>query len=139
MTRSAVVFSIVFGGLLLLAIVLPDIRPTVFADDSSLDEAIAASIEQDRVLIVDVTASWCEPCQQMDRTTWRDGDLTAWIETNAIAMQIDTDEQPGLARDLGIRGLPTIIVYVDGVERGRLMGYYDGDQLLAWLQATATG
>ncbi len=139
MTRSAVVFSMVFGGLLLLAIVLPDFRPTVFADDSSLDEAIAASIEQDRVLIVDVTASWCEPCERMDRTTWRDGDLTAWIETNAIAMQIDTDEQPGLARDLGIRGLPTIIVYVDGVERGRVMGYYDGDELLAWLQATTPG
>ena len=139
MTRAAIVFSIVFGGLLLLAIVLPDVRPTIFAQESSLDEAIAASIEQNRVLIVDVKASWCGPCKQMDRTTWRDGDLTAWIETNAIAMQIDTDEQPDLARDLGIRGLPTIIVYVDGAERGRVIGYHDGDELLAWLQATAPG
>ena len=107
-------------------------KPQVFTE-LSLAEAKAKAVEQDKFLLVDATADWCQPCQVMERTTWVDPEVISWIKLNAIAIQVDVDRQRAEAKELNIQAMPTIIVYKDGSELDRVVGYHDAVELLAWL------
>jgi thioredoxin 1 len=90
-----------------------------------------------KLLLVDATATWCGPCQMMERDTWPDAALTSWVQDNAVAVQLDVDQDAQSAKDLGITGMPTVILLKDGKELGRLVGYAKPDALLSWLQSKA--
>ena len=96
-------------------------------------EALAQAQSQHRLLLVDATASWCGPCQKMERTTWSDPRVAEWLGAHAIAVQVDVDREAALAQTLGIKAMPTLIVFQDGHELDRSVGYLDADALLAWL------
>jgi thioredoxin 1 len=106
-------------------------QPPVFKD-VSLSEAKRTA--GDRLLLVDATADWCPPCKMMDRTTWVDDRVVEWLNTHAVAIQVDVDEEPDTARELGIRAMPTMIVFRNGREVDRTVGYRDPDQMLEWLK-----
>ncbi len=107
-------------------------NPHVFSE-LSLAEAQAEAIEQDKILLVDATADWCQPCKLMERTTWVDPEVIAWIKLNAIAIQVDVDKQEAEARELRIQAMPTVILFKDGSELNRALGYSDAPKLLDWL------
>jgi thiol-disulfide isomerase/thioredoxin len=113
-------------------------RPPVFSSSRYAD-AVTASKTSDRLLVVDATASWCQPCQVMDRTTWLDARVVEWLEQNAVAVQIDVDEEEELARALGVRAMPTVIALRRGVEVDRVIGLKNPPDLLAWLQGVSRG
>src|SRR5690606_6793071 len=92
-----------------------------------------------KLLLVDATADWCPPCKEMDRTTWVDERVEKWLGQRAIAIQVDVDAEPETARELRIRAMPTVIVFKDGAEFDRVVGYRSADQLLAWLEGVAAG
>ncbi len=107
-------------------------KPHVFSE-LSVAEAKAKAVEQEKFLLIDVTADWCQPCKAMERTTWVDPDVISWIKLNAIAIQVDVDKQQEEAKELNIQAMPTIIVFKGGRELDRVVGYQDATDLLAWL------
>lgn len=112
--------------------------PPIFGE---LDFAAARdrSAAEGKILIVDATARWCGPCQVMDRTTWIDPSVFAWVREHALAIQIDVDAQKDLARELRIEAMPTIIAFVDGLEFDRVAGARRPKELLAWLDGVVHG
>ena len=90
-------------------------------------------------LIVDATAEWCGPCKQLDRITWRDGEVVRWIEDHGLAVQVDVDAESELAKRLEIRAMPTIVAFKNGEEKDRIVGYRDPKGLLEWLGGLARG
>jgi thioredoxin 1 len=133
------VFVALLGSLMMLAGPAAQAadKPPVFSDMSLQQAREKAGGE--KLVLVDATAEWCPPCQLMDRTTWVDERLVNWLEANAIAIQLDVDEQRELARELGIRAMPTMIVYRDGEEVDRIVGYRDADAMLEWLEGIKKG
>ncbi len=82
-------------------------------------------------VLVDFYADWCGPCKIMaplldDLARSRTGEL--------IVAKLDTDANPGTAQGFGIRGIPTLILFRDGHEAGRLTGAVPQDQLVALLE-----
>ncbi|MGZ3417163.1 MAG: thioredoxin family protein [Polyangiales bacterium] len=112
--------------------------PSIFAP-LDFDRALELTTREEKLLVVDFTASWCGPCQIMDRTTWRDSDVGAEISSHGLAIQIDVDEAEALAERLAIRSMPTVIAFRDGRELDRLSGRKSAPELIAWLRALGRG
>ena len=61
------------------------------------------------------TASWCGPCKALKT-------VLDQVETDVPIEVVDIDEQPDLATEFGIRGVPTLVMMEDNVATKRLVG-----------------
>lgn len=105
----------------------------------SLDNAKTAAATEKRLLVIDFTAAWCVPCKRMDATTWRSPGVLAWFDKNAVAIQIDIDEHPKIAREFSVTSVPLVVVYQGTSEFDRKGGYQDAKNLLAWMEGIGHG
>ena len=92
-----------------------------------LDERVRSSTVP---VLVDFTADWCPPCQAI-------APVLDAIETERAdsldVVRIDVDAQPGTADEHAVRTLPTLALFVDGVERTRVVGAHPKRHLDEWL------
>jgi thioredoxin 1 len=84
--------------------------------EATFDELIAGSPVP---VLVDVTAEWCPPCKAMEPVL---ADLALERTGHLVVASIDADDHPEVSRRLGVLGLPTMVLFVDGVEQLRLVG-----------------
>lgn len=96
----------------------------------SLDTALSTS--NDRPVLVDFWAPWCGPCKAQGPILEQ---LAAAEGERAVIAKLDTDEFPEAAAKHGIRALPTLLVFRNGVERARLVGLQSAASLSAALAA----
>lgn len=103
--------------------------------DLSYADARSKANEEGKLFVVKATAVWCGPCKLMEKTTWVDENVVAFVNDNVIAYSLDVDKEPAIKQQLGIRAMPTIVVFEDGEEKARVIGYQDAENMLAWLQS----
>jgi thioredoxin-like negative regulator of GroEL len=99
--------------------------------------ALRESRATGKPMLLDFTAEWCGPCQDMRRTTWSDP-AVAQALAGYIPVQINLDTHADLATQFGVSAIPHLtIVGSDGsvvaAEEGELLP----EQFRAWL-ATVT-
>jgi thioredoxin 2 len=82
---------------------------------------------------VDFHADWCGPCHMMAPTL---DDFAKRHAGEALVLKLDTDAEPAIAGRYGIRGIPTVIVFDRGRERGRHVGVADLATLAALVGVT---
>ena len=70
-------------------------------------------------VLVDFYADWCGPCKMMAPLV---DQLAARVTGTALVAKLDTDRAQAIAGSLGIRGIPTIIVFREGREVARQSG-----------------
>lgn len=73
-------------------------------------------------VLVDFYADWCGPCHMMAPTL---DDFARRHVGAALVLKLDTDVNPAIAGRYAIRGIPTLIVFDRGRERGRQVGVAD--------------
>ena len=77
--------------------------------------------------IIRFTASWCGPCKSL-ATNLENANLTLPIEV------VDIDVHDALAREYGIRGVPTLVMLDENIEVKRLVGAKTVNELQEWAQ-----
>jgi putative thioredoxin len=86
--------------------------------DEDFQAAVVERSSQVPVL-VDYWADWCGPCQMQMPVLKK---LIDEHDGQVLLAKVNTDEQRGLARDHGIRSLPTMRLYKDGAVVEEILG-----------------
>ncbi|KAF1741603.1 hypothetical protein MXB_4981 [Myxobolus squamalis] len=71
------------------------------------------------VLVIDCHADWCLLCRGMDFFMERVSADCSWMK----AIKINFTRNPIFSYFFGIHGYPTLLVFVDGVEKERVSGF----------------
>jgi len=82
----------------------------------TLDEAKAAG----QPVFVDFFAEWCGPCQMAAPIVDK---LAGDFAEKAVVAKLDVDGNNDIAAQFGVMSIPTAIVFKDGEEVDRLIGF----------------
>jgi thioredoxin 1 len=86
-------------------------------DESTFDSEV---LNAEKPVLVDFWAAWCGPCRLVSPVVESFGEKHG--ERIAVA-KVNTDENQQLAMRYSIFSIPTLIVFQNGREAARLVGY----------------
>jgi thioredoxin len=77
--------------------------------------------------IVDFWAPWCGPCRMIAPVI----EQLASEREDIRFGKLNVDENPRTSQDFGVHGIPLLVFFKDGVERGRVVGAVPKGQIEA--------
>jgi len=98
--------------------------------DASFENDVLKSAEP---VVVDFWAEWCGPCRMIAPSL--DQIATEMAGKVKIA-KINIDENPNIASKLGIRSIPTLMVFKGGKHAATKVGAAAKGDLQKWIQAS---
>jgi thioredoxin len=107
-------------------------KPQVVSDQNFETEVI----KSDTPVLVDFWAAWCGPCRMVAPVL--EEIATEQGEKMKIA-KLDVDANPITAGRFGVRSIPTMILFKNGREAQRVVGYMPKEKLLQQIQPHITG
>ena len=88
-------------------------------------------LEAKQPVLVDFGADWCAPCRAISPVV---DELAADFQTRAIVGKVDVDAQEQLARQYGIRSIPSLLFFREGEIAERVAGVVSKTQLAEKLE-----
>ncbi|MFO0957750.1 MAG: thioredoxin [Isosphaeraceae bacterium] len=92
-------------------------------DSSFSSEVLSSSIP----VLVDFWATWCPPCRRLAPTIEK---LANDFEGRVKVGKMDTDQNNDTPSSLRISSLPTVVLFQNGKEVDRIVGYVEESKFL---------
>ena len=83
-------------------------------------------------IVVDFWAPWCGPCKMMAPAFAQASEA---LGLKAQFLKVNTETEQQLGAQYGIRSIPTMILFKDGMEVDRVSGAMSADQIVRWVQS----
>jgi len=101
--------------------------------DSSFQEEV---IESTQPVLVDFWASWCAPCRMLAPTI----DAVANDFTGrAKIVKLNVDDNSETSAKYNIKGIPTLLLFKDGVIKDQIVGATSKDNIARMIEAQMSG
>ncbi|MFC0282112.1 thioredoxin [Camelimonas abortus] len=88
-------------------------------------------LKADVPVVVDFWAEWCGPCRMIAPAL---EEISDELAGRARVVKVNIDENPGVASQLGIRSIPTLMVFKDGRLAAQKVGAAPKGELSRWIQ-----
>ena len=80
----------------------------------------AEVLDSELPVLVDFGAEWCHPCRMLDPIV---DELAAEWQGKVKVVKLDIDVNAETAIQYGVMGVPTLMVFVQGEAKGRVVGF----------------
>jgi len=112
---------------------LNDYSTTVAARPVEVTDADFASavLESERPVLVDFWATWCGPCKMIAPVL---EEIAAEESAKLVIGKLDVDTSQGTAIRYGVLSIPTLILFKNGQEAERIVGFLPKERLMARLK-----
>lgn len=101
--------------------------------DENFQQAVVEASKAKPVLL-DVWASWCAPCKALSPIIDEIKAESPWLEV----CKVEFERAPGSCESLGIKSLPTLLLFYQGKEVSRLSGFKAKADIISWVQDALT-
>lgn len=88
-------------------------------------ETFEETIKNNTIVLVEIFAPWCGHCRQFTPVF----KAVSENHPDIIFGMINTDEQPDLTKQLGVRGVPTVMGFINGIRVHSNSGMMSAHQL----------
>ena len=96
--------------------------------DSTFDTDVLKASEP---VVVDFWAEWCGPCRMIGPAL---EEISNELAGKVKIVKLNVDENPGVAAKLGIRSIPTLMLFKDGKLAAQKVGAAPKGDLSRWIQ-----
>ena len=88
--------------------------------------------KNDIPLLVDFWAPWCGPCKMMAPAF---AEAATLLEPRMRLAKVNTEVETSLGAQFNIRSIPTMVLFQNGVEKGRQSGAMNSAGILQWVNS----
>jgi len=92
-------------------------------NDSNFEEEV---IKSDKIVLVDMFATWCEPCQVMSPLI---DELAEENLPNVKVCKLNVDDAQDTAINYGVMSIPTFLIFKNGEVVKTFLGITDIDEI----------
>jgi thioredoxin 1 len=85
-------------------------------NDSNFEEVV---LKSDKPVMVDFWAEWCGPCRMIEPVV---EEISREYEGKAVVVKCDVDNSTGIAAKFGIRNIPTVLFFKNGMVADKQVG-----------------
>lgn len=98
----------------------------VYLEEETFQQGVSSGL-----VLVDFYADWCGPCRMLTPVLEEVGKE---LSGKASIAKIDIDKAQGTATSYQVTSIPTLILFKDGQEVGRLVGLRDKDTIKEFVE-----
>jgi thioredoxin 1 len=84
-------------------------------------------------VVVDFWAEWCGPCKAIGPSL---EEIAKEMHGKVKIVKMNVDENPGVPGSLGIRSIPTLILFKDGKAASQKVGAAPKSDLVKWISSS---
>jgi len=84
--------------------------------DANFEELV---LKADKPVVVDFWAEWCGPCRIIGPIV---NEIAEDYKDRAVVGKVDVDNNPNIAARFGIRNIPTVLFFKNGVVADKQVG-----------------
>jgi thioredoxin 1 len=95
--------------------------------DATFEESV---LNADMPVLVDFWAVWCGPCKMIAPAL---EEIAEEYQDQVQVAKLDVDHNGQTAMNYGVMGIPTLILFKDGEEAERLVGFMPKEKLISRL------
>ena len=98
--------------------------PIIQVVDSNFELEV---VKADKIVLVDFGASWCGPCRMIAPVV---SEIAHEYENVIKVVKVNTDSNPSVAAEYGIRSIPTLMIFKNGLKVDTVIGAVPKSTLL---------